>query len=314
MNVCRHRGSIVVPKPFGNSKAFTCPYHGWTYGLDGALAGTPGLDWKDMEGVLEFDTKKFGLHEIRAETWQGLIFINFDEDAESLKSYLGNVPEILVKWQLNRLVTSKTVDRKLNVNWKIFADNMTEQYHIPYVHNETLHRDVRIDSIKGDGNWLVISDSTKSTFSHSGVNDEIPTIPGTENGDLNHDWFMFLYPCSFFSASPFVFSAFNVIPDSISRCSLNMQVMFPNPTLTPLKYMQEVYEYKEKILFQEDTPMQESVQRGLSSQHGFRAGDGRLSVKYENGLYHFHNWLLDRVSPKNELLSKDLNSQKYQDG
>jgi choline monooxygenase len=59
--VCRHRGARVVSGE-GNMKSFVCPYHNWTYGLDGGLRGTPGLDWSDMQGIEGFDSKKFGLH------------------------------------------------------------------------------------------------------------------------------------------------------------------------------------------------------------------------------------------------------------
>ena len=86
INVCRHRGTIVVQNTDGNAKSFSCPYHGWTYGLDGSLRGCPGLDWRDMEGAEGFEPKKFGLHDVKIGVWQGLVFINFDPDAQSLES------------------------------------------------------------------------------------------------------------------------------------------------------------------------------------------------------------------------------------
>src|SRR5579872_1961973 len=102
INVCRHRGARVVSGE-GNMKSFVCPYHNWTYGLDGGLRGTPGLDWSDMQGIEGFDSEKFGLHPLRVAAWKGLIFVNFNMDAEPLEAFLGEFGAVLRRFDLENL-------------------------------------------------------------------------------------------------------------------------------------------------------------------------------------------------------------------
>ena len=85
-NVCRHHAAAVVTQPCGNASIFRCPYHGWSYGTDGALKGVP-----EFEGVCNFDRAKNGLVPIRVEAWEKFIFVNLNDDAPSLQSHLGKM-------------------------------------------------------------------------------------------------------------------------------------------------------------------------------------------------------------------------------
>src|ERR1700682_3073817 len=86
-NVCRHRAAqVVVAK--GNRRSLQCPYHGWTYGLDGRLQVA-----REMEGTENFDTADFGLVPIRGDQWGPFIFANLDNDAPSLRDVLGAIPQ-----------------------------------------------------------------------------------------------------------------------------------------------------------------------------------------------------------------------------
>lgn len=83
-NVCRHHAAAVVTEPCGSASIFRCPYHGWSYGLDGALKGITEFD-----GVCNFDRKQNGLVPVRVEVWEQFVFVNLDPNAESLASFLG---------------------------------------------------------------------------------------------------------------------------------------------------------------------------------------------------------------------------------
>jgi len=85
---CRHRGTKIV-SGHGNCRAFVCPYHRWTYALDGELVGTP-----DMDPPKNFDKSKYGLLPIRLEIWEGFLFVNFDERARPLRDHLGDLPGV----------------------------------------------------------------------------------------------------------------------------------------------------------------------------------------------------------------------------
>jgi choline monooxygenase len=119
-NSCRHRGSQLLDGA-GNCKLISCPYHSWTYELDGSLRGAP-----EMDRTLDFDKAKYGLVPIRLDTWGGFLFINFDDAASPLRKFLGDLPEKLAPYRLENmaLVRRKTYD--MACNWKLFVENAKE--------------------------------------------------------------------------------------------------------------------------------------------------------------------------------------------
>jgi phenylpropionate dioxygenase-like ring-hydroxylating dioxygenase large terminal subunit len=133
-NVCRHRGMRIVEGQ-GNCKQLRCPYHHWTYNLEGQLQGVsypelfPGLD-----------KSAIALPKVQVDTWGGFIFVNLDPEAESLRDYLAGVPDHLEQygqpWQPMRAVIRATFE--VPYNWKILVENYLDSYHIPMVHPQTL--------------------------------------------------------------------------------------------------------------------------------------------------------------------------------
>jgi nitrite reductase/ring-hydroxylating ferredoxin subunit len=132
-NTCRHRGSLIVWDDAGHCNTFRCPYHFWTYGLDGALCGVPGEEAYDGTG---FDRDKFGLVEVRCESVLGLVFVNLDDDAESLEEWLG--PELINVLHTPLANAEFQVvgqgRKEYAINWKVFAENSRDGYHVPFVH------------------------------------------------------------------------------------------------------------------------------------------------------------------------------------
>jgi len=93
-NVCRHHAAAVVTESQGCAKQFRCPYHGWTYGNDGALKGMV-----EFEGVCDFDRAKNGLVPVKVDTWENFVFVNLDGSAPPLTDFLGAVPGIVAPLQ-----------------------------------------------------------------------------------------------------------------------------------------------------------------------------------------------------------------------
>ena len=125
-NVCRHRGSIVV-EGAGNRKTLQCPYHAWTYGLDGRLRAAPRADF-DLDGV--------GLHPVRLERWGPFLFVNADAGAEPLADWLGSVPAQVAELALDvdSLEFHHRSEWSVAANWKVVAENFLECYHCAVAH------------------------------------------------------------------------------------------------------------------------------------------------------------------------------------
>src|SRR5271169_1556958 len=124
-NVCRHRAGPIA-QGSGCKNVLRCGYHGWTYTLDGRLIGTP-----DVEGVEFFDRSTMGMVPLRLETWEQLIFVNFDQNVEPLSTYLGEIPKQARGFQFAGLQLVERRDYIIDCNWKVYVDNYLEGYHIP---------------------------------------------------------------------------------------------------------------------------------------------------------------------------------------
>jgi phenylpropionate dioxygenase-like ring-hydroxylating dioxygenase large terminal subunit len=130
LNVCRHRGSIVC-KGSGRRETLQCPYHAWTYGLDGRLLKAPR---SDREGG--FDADELGLVRLQVDTWGPFVFVNPDLDAPPLEEALDDVPELIAAAgvDVNALRFLSRAESEYEANWKICAENFLECYHCAVAH------------------------------------------------------------------------------------------------------------------------------------------------------------------------------------
>jgi phenylpropionate dioxygenase-like ring-hydroxylating dioxygenase large terminal subunit len=125
LNVCRHRGSLLVDRA-GNGKSIQCPYHAWTYELDGSLRAAPRADREQG-----FVADELSLVEVRLERWGPLLFVNPDSDAPPLTETLSPLPELV---PLDGLEFRVREEYELEANWKIAGENFLECYHCPVAH------------------------------------------------------------------------------------------------------------------------------------------------------------------------------------
>ena len=130
-NVCRHHAAAVVTDPQGSAQQFRCPYHGWTYALDGALKGTP-----DFAGVCDFDRSAHGLIPVDCDVVEQWAFVRPDRNDDRLSAFLG--PELSRHLGARGLDALHWMERRhytLDCNWKVFVDNYLDGgYHVPHVH------------------------------------------------------------------------------------------------------------------------------------------------------------------------------------
>jgi Rieske 2Fe-2S family protein len=128
-NVCRHRGTRLCTEPEGSFEGrIRCPYHGWTYSTDGRLLGAPHMTDP------AFSKDDFPLCELRAELWDGHIFLNFASDAPSLSDQLGRLPTKFAHWHMGDLRLYKRILYDVKANWKLLILNFNECLHCPLVH------------------------------------------------------------------------------------------------------------------------------------------------------------------------------------
>jgi Rieske 2Fe-2S family protein len=146
-NVCRHRGTRLKEDACGHSSIIQCPYHAWTYALDGRLVGAPHMD--EVPG---FDKADYPLHRVKLGLWEGFIFVNLVPKRDgylSLEEWFAPLAGKFSHWNMSILRPAKRIEYDVKANWKLMFENYSECYHCPGVHPQ-LQKVSPYDSAEND--------------------------------------------------------------------------------------------------------------------------------------------------------------------
>jgi choline monooxygenase len=131
-NVCLHRMALLL-EGRGRTSAIICPYHAWTYGLDGSLRGAP-----HMERTAGFHKENYCLPELRTDTWLGWIYVTLNPDVAPVAQRLSKLTELIQQYHMENYVETFRDELVWNTNWKLLAENFMESYHLPTLHRATI--------------------------------------------------------------------------------------------------------------------------------------------------------------------------------
>lgn len=131
-NVCRHRMSTIL-EGAGNKRTIVCPYHGWSYNLDGSLRAAPAMDFN--RGFCKED---YRLPQIRCEEWLGWVMVTLNREAPPVSERLAEVHELIEDFQMENYVETFREVLVWDTNWKVLAENFMESYHLPVCHAPTI--------------------------------------------------------------------------------------------------------------------------------------------------------------------------------
>jgi phenylpropionate dioxygenase-like ring-hydroxylating dioxygenase large terminal subunit len=270
-NTCRHRGhELLEPGTARNLRAIKCPYHAWVYGLDGALKGAPRFG--DVPG---FDKEDHPLIPVQVREWNGWVFANVSGEAEDLPDYVGNLDELLVPWEIERMFVGASHEYVIHANWKTITENYHECYHCPSIH-PALCDVTPVDSGENfphDGMWVGGSMELKDfaeTMSLTGESRGV-RIRGLSDRQAREVYYFGLFPNLLLSLHPDYVMAHRFEPLGPTQTQVECQWLFPpeakdRPDFSP-DYASEFWD----ITNREDWLACESVTRGLRSS-GYRQG------------------------------------------
>ena len=129
-NVCRHRGTRLCTEQQGTfAGSIQCPYHAWTYDLEGMLIGAP-----HMEEVPHFRKVDYPLHQVHADVWDGHLFLNLSADPQPLLTQLADLPAKFTPWRMDELRLAHRIVYDVRANWKLLIQNYNECLHCPNLH------------------------------------------------------------------------------------------------------------------------------------------------------------------------------------
>lgn len=264
-NVCRHRAGPLALCDGRGANALHCCYHGWTYELDGRLKSAP-----EMAGALGFDADAIRLPEAQVAVWRGLVFVALDpHDPPEFAALVEGIEARLAAAGFDASAFedfehSGRVTYDIGCNWKLYADNFLEGYHLPHVHpalNRLLdYRQYRTETFQ----W------------HSLQSSPIRDAPGRQA------LYYWLWPNTMLNCLPDRLQTNRVLPLGVDRCRVAFD-FFHAPGV-PRSARDADRAFSDEVQ-REDIGICEAVQRGVASG-SYEAG--RLNPLRESGLFHFH--------------------------
>ncbi len=137
-NVCRHRSLKLVSKPHNCKSLITCPYHRWSYNLDGELRAAPFFGGQKTELPGNFKLEDHGLVEVPCQLFQDWLFVNLNGDPASFESHLAPLIKQLSGFDLDSFIAVASIEfNEIKTNWKFLMENFIEPYHVQFVHKKT---------------------------------------------------------------------------------------------------------------------------------------------------------------------------------
>lgn len=282
-NVCRHRNRVIAEGSGKCNGHLTCPYHGWTYGLEGSLKGTPF-----MQDAKDFDPKDYPLPRLGLDIWQGFIFINFDADAPKISPQLKTLDKVLEPLNMAEMDCHDFDRYQASWNWKATLDNFTEAYHQPTIHKGidpfVPGKSAIYDDVDGPYNLFWIPAAPGESFQ--------PVLPELENSIFNGLVVVNVFPLFHLLIDPSAIMWLDWDIRDTNDHDLIWRMLVPKevsalPDFEAKK--QELFGYVKQV-WDEDEFACNGVAKGASSRF---TAQGRFCPQ-EKSLYQLHNWLIEQ--------------------
>ena len=286
--VCLHR-YMPVAEGSGNASAFTCPYHLWTYDLDGQLIGASEMD--KAEG---FDKNDCRLPTVRHEVWEGFIFVNLDPEADALAPQLATLQQKIKQYRVSEMRTAATMDYESDWNWKVMVENFIESYHHIGVHRTTLeplfpaHFTTHEDT---DGPFVYHHIPTKD---RTPMPSKFPLPDDLTEEQRTELLVISVYPYFLIALQPDELTWLQVIPDTNGKHSVRWYIGWRPDAFQDPEVESKLATSKATLdaIHREDMKACRAVQEGVSSQY---ASPGRLS-HLEKGVWQFDEWVREKIA------------------
>jgi glycine betaine catabolism A len=291
-NVCRHRGSRLITVPKGSGlKRLLCPYHAWSYELDGRLHTAPQMGHEFKADAVSLNPVRLGIHE-------GFIFLNLDDSAAPLQEYLADLPD-LSRFGMAKLSCGKRIEYEVAANWKFICENYSECYHCAGVHpqlariSDLIARAERRQEIGAcfNGGPMLMREGVE-TMSMSGKS-TVAQIPGLSAKDHRYVYYYVIYPNLLLSPHPDYVLTHTAWPIAPDRTRVICEWLFTAEAMArPGFDPSDMVEFWD-VTNRQDWGLCEGAQAGAGSR-GFRPGPYHPT---EDCVHTFDCWYVDQLTP-----------------
>ena len=286
-NVCRHRMSTLL-EGRGNKSSIVCPYHAWTYNLDGSLRGAPAMTRNDG-----FCKEEYQLPEVRCEEWLGWVFVTLNTEAGPVAGQLAKVEDLVGDYDMGAYTETFFETHVWNTNWKVLAENFMESYHLPVCHSGTIGGLSKLDEMicpPGEAAFnyhtILKNDSLKIALAH-------PNNTRLEGERRRTTYLLAIYPSLLITLTPGYFWYLTLHPLGVGQVRIGFGGGM-SPDYVDDADAQAHFAQLKALLDDvnvEDKGCTEKVYRGLSSQ---AAMPGHLS-HLERPNFEFAQYIYRRV-------------------
>ena len=283
-NVCKHRAHELLSGT-GVTRNIVCPYHAWTYDLNGDLKAARRADRMDT-----FDKSEIRLDQVRVEEFCGFVYVNLDPTAESLRAQAPDLAAEIDFWapDVGALTHAKRLSYTIDSNWKNVVDNFLECYHCHIAHPEFVDLvDMGTYDVKTHGIW-------SSHFAEAGKTENTAYDVSGATVNQHAVWWLWPNTCLLRYPGRNNFMVLQILPDGPERTRETWDFYFETPELTAAEL--DGVRYIDEVLQQQDIGIVESVQRGMRTpafDQGRIVYDPEGSGLSEHGVHHFHGLLLE---------------------
>lgn len=269
-NVCRHRGTRICRDPEGKfTGTIRCPYHGWSYGLDGRLVGSPHMDEQTFQRGL------YPLHPVMAEEWDGYVFINLNPHSQPLSGQLADLPQKFAAWRMRDLRRYKQLLYDVKANWKLVMLNYNECLHCPLLHPALNRVTDYLSGMNDPPQPTYIGGSMEfrggaQTMSRDGKRRR-DYLPGLNAEQRNQVFYYAVYPNLLLSLHPDYVMAHTLWPEAVDRTRIICEWYFHAQEISKPDFDgDDAVEFWD-VTNREDWAISELAQKGISSR-AYRPG------------------------------------------
>ncbi len=274
-NSCRHRGSQMLAGS-GSCGKIKCPFHWWTYDLDGKLKVYPR-----MENAIDFDPAEFGLVEFLLAIKQGFVFINFDDDPPLIDAWLTEFDGYHQSWNLERWKSTRVREFEVQCNWKTFIEVFNEYYHLPMVHPDSINwlypEPDAVDEVSGQFTTQFGATEGAAALMADTQQYALPAASGLAGREAVGTRYTWIYPNTTFALSQDSMWIYQALPISAGRCQVIQTICFPTESIELDDFEDRAQHYYARIdaALAEDLPFLQQQQLGLNSKF---ARQGRFAA------------------------------------
>ncbi len=291
-NVCRHRGTRLCTADHGTLRgSIQCPYHAWTYGLDGQLLAAPLMD--EVDG---FDRSSYPLRPVACESWDGHVFVNLCDSPRPLSTQLGDLPRRFAPWRMQDLRLAHRIEYDIAANWKLVVQNYNECLHCPIIHPllNQMHHYLGAANVPSTGTYCGGAMGFKpgvETLSTDGKRRRaiLPGLSGEDRALVNY---FAIYPNLLLTLHPDYMMTITIWPQDAGRTKLIAEWHFdPDEMSRPGFVFEDAVEFWDRTN-REDWAISEQSYLGISSP-GYTPGP---YSEREAQLWEFDQFILNQTS------------------